>query len=211
MKKVGILGGTFNPPHKGHLHAAQQAQAALGLDHILLMPDNIPPHKALPVGSANTQQRLEMVRLAAQELPGAEVSELELQRGGRSYTVDTLTELTERHPEISYYFIMGTDMLLSLECWYHPEILCRLCTLVVVARDDADREAIAQAAARYREMWNARIEVVSCPALPVSSTELRLSQAACRELVPESVWQYIRQQQLYGGAEASRNGMEAEQ
>lgn len=204
MKKVGILGGTFNPPHNGHLHAARQAQRALGLDHIVLMPDNIPPHKVMPEGSANTQQRLEMVRLAARELPGAEVSELELERGGRSYTVDTLTELTGRNPDISYYFIMGTDMLLSLEKWYHPEILCRLCTLAVVARNDADREAIAQAAARYRTLWDARIAIVDCPALPMSSTQLRTEHGACRAMVPEAVWRYIQQQHLYGEREAER-------
>ena len=204
MKKVGILGGTFNPPHNGHLHAAWQAQRALGLDHILLMPDNIPPHKVMPEGSANTQQRLEMVRLAARELPGAEVSELELERGGRSYTVDTLTELTGRNPDISYYFIMGTDMLLSLDKWYHPEILCRLCTLAVVARNDEDREAIAQAAQRYRRLWDARIAIVDCPALPMSSTQLRTSHGACREMMPDSVWRYIQQQHLYGEREAEQ-------
>ncbi len=198
MKKVGILGGTFNPPHRGHLHAARQAQETLGLDHIVLMPDNIPPHKVLPEGSANTQQRLEMVRLAAQELPGAEVSELELCRGGRSYTVDTLTELTRQHPEISYYFIMGTDMALSLEKWYRPDELCRLCTLAVVARDEGDRQAIERAAERYRTMWDAQIVVVDCPALPVSSTELRTSCAACREMLPEPVWRYIQDHHLYG-------------
>ena len=81
MRKIGILGGTFNPPHNGHIHAARQAQQALGLDGIMFLPDNIPPHKELPVGSADTRQRLEMTRLAAQEIPGAEVSDIELRRG----------------------------------------------------------------------------------------------------------------------------------
>lgn len=198
MKKIGILGGTFNPPHNGHLHAARQAKRALGLDGILLMPDNIPPHKPLPEGSADAEQRLEMTRLAAQELPGAEVSDLELHRGGRSYTVDTLRELAEQHPDTEYYFIMGTDMLLSFDRWYQPEQICRLCVLTVVAREDDDREALEQAAARYRTRWNARVALVDAPALPMSSTQLRQSRTAWEDSVPERVLDYIKRHRLYG-------------
>ncbi|MDO5547678.1 MAG: nicotinate-nucleotide adenylyltransferase [Eubacteriales bacterium] len=198
MRKIGILGGTFNPPHNGHIHAARQAQLALGLDGIVLMPDNIPPHKVLPDGSANTQQRLEMTRLAAQEIPGAEVSDLELRRGGRSYTVDTLTELTRQNPDTEYHFIMGTDMVLTLDKWYRPEEICRLCALAIVARDERDRAAIAEAVRKYRADWDARIALVDCPALPMSSTALRGSKDAMAAMVPEPVLAYIREHRLYG-------------
>ena len=198
MKQIGILVGTFNPPHNGHIHAARQAQLALGLDGIVFLPDNIPPHKELPVGSADTHQRLEMTRLAAQEIPGAEVSDIELRRGGRSYTVDTLTELTAANPDTEYHFIMGTYMVLSLRRWYRPEEICRLCALAVVARDDADRAAIAQAVQEYRAEWNAVISIVDCPALPMSSTELRSSREALAQMVPASVLAYIQKNRLYG-------------
>ena len=198
MRRIGILGGTFNPPHNGHIHAARQAQRALGLDGIVLIPDNIPPHKIMPEGSADTQQRLEMTRLAAREIPGAEVSEMELRRGGRSYTVDTLTELIREHPDTAYHFIMGTDMMLSLDKWYRPEEICRLCALAVVARDETDRAAIAEAAERYRTIWRARIDVIDCPALPMSSTELRSSKESLAAMVPPAVLEYIRANRLYG-------------
>ncbi len=197
MRHIGILGGTFNPPHNGHIHAARQAQLALHLDGILLIPDNIPPHKQLPEHSADSQQRLEMTRLAAAELPNAEVSDMELNRGGRSYTVDTLTELTQAHPDVRYHFIMGTDMLLSFDRWYRPEEICRLASLAVVARDDADVQAIEQAAEGFRERWGAHIDVVRCPALPMSSTQLRADGAAGRTMVPASVAHYIEEHQLY--------------
>ena len=197
MKRIGILGGTFNPPHNGHIHAARQTKDALGLDGIWLMPDNIPPHKAMPAGSPDTCQRLEMTRLAAQEIPDAEVCELELYRGGRSYTVDTMTELTHRYPETAFHFIMGTDMLLTLDSWYRPQDICRLCALAVVAREDDDHEALEAAAQKYRLLWNARIDLVDCPALPMSSTELRTDPEACRAMVPDRVWEYIQKNRLY--------------
>ena len=93
MSRIGIMGGTFNPPHNGHVHAAQQAAQMLQFDRLLLIPDNVPPHKMLPHGSANSEQRLEMTRRMAAEIPGAEVCDMELKRGGRSYTADTLRML----------------------------------------------------------------------------------------------------------------------
>jgi nicotinate-nucleotide adenylyltransferase len=198
MRRLGILGGTFNPPHNGHIHAARQTQLALGLDGIVLMPDNIPPHKIMPEGSADTRQRLAMTQLAAKEIPGAAVSDLELRRGGRSYTVDTLTELVRQNPDTEYHFIMGTDMLLTLDKWYRPEEICRLCALAVVARDEKDRAAIAEAAGRYEKIWNARIDRIDCPALPMSSTALRESKDSLAAMVPESVLKYIKENQLYG-------------
>lgn len=201
MRKIGILGGTFNPPHNGHIHAARQTQLALGLDGIVLLPDNIPPHKTMPDGSANTRQRLEMTRLAAQEIPGAVVSDIELRRGGRSYTVDTLTELVGQNPNTEYHFIMGTDMVLTLDKWYRPEEICRLCALAVVARDEKDRAAIAEAIRKYQADWNARIDLIDCPALPMSSTELRESKETLEEMVPETVLEYIKENRLYGWKE----------
>ena len=198
MKRVGILGGTFNPPHNGHIYAAKQTQKALKLDKILLIPDNIPPHKQLPKNSADSRQRLEMTHLAAKEIPSAEVSDMELKRGGTSYTVDTLAQLKSERPDDMLYFIMGTDMLLSFESWYKPQRILNLCTLAVVSRDKDDESSIKQEAEKLRQKWNKEIEIISCPALPVSSTDLRADAEKGKNMVPQSIAEYIQKNHLYG-------------
>lgn len=195
--RIGIMGGTFNPPHNGHVHAAQQAAQALRFDRLLLIPDNVPPHKTLPKGSASGEQRLEMTRRMAKLIPGAEASDMELRRGGRSYTAETLRRLTAEHPGSELYFIMGTDMLLTLDQWREPEVICALATLAVIARDEADRTAIARKAAWLKDKWQARVAIVDCPALPVSSTEVRADRQRCREMVPAEIFAYIERQNLY--------------
>ncbi len=197
MSRIGILGGTFNPPHNGHIHAARQAVETLRLDEMLLMPDNIPPHKTMPTGSATGAQRLEMARLAAEEIPRARAIDIELRRGGRSYTVDTMRRLRQALPDDTLYLLMGTDMLLTLEQWREPQALCQLVRLAVVARDARDREAIARKALLLRETWRAEIDVIDCPALPVSSTNLRADRALCRRMTPDSVFAYIQREKLY--------------
>lgn len=191
------MGGTFNPPHNGHVHAARQAAQALQFDRLLLIPDNVPPHKTLPKGSASGEQRLEMTRRMAKLIPGAEASDMELQRGGRSYTAETLRRLTAEHPGSELYFIMGTDMLLTLDQWREPEVICALATLAVIARDEADRTAIARKAVWLKDKWQARVAIVDCPALPVSSTEVRADRQRCREMVPAEIFAYIERQNLY--------------
>ena len=166
-------------------------------DRLLLIPDNIPPHKTMPEHSATSMQRLEMTRCMAEEIPHAQVTDMELTRGGRSYTVDTLRRLKETYPDSILYFIMGTDMLLSFDRWREPENICRLAHLVVIARDECDRRAIARKASWLKQTWQAQVEIVDCPALPVSSTEIRADRARCREMVPEKVFAYITAHQLY--------------
>lgn len=197
MSRIGIMGGTFNPPHNGHVHAAQEAGKALRFDRLLLIPDNVPPHKTLPHGAANSEQRLEMTRRMAADIPGAEACDIELKRGGRSYTVDTLRALHKKYPGADFFLIIGTDMLLTLDQWREPEALCELASFAVVARDADDRSAIAEKAAWLEQTWRARITVVDCPALPVSSTQVRADRALCREMVPPAVYAYIVQQGLY--------------
>lgn len=197
MSRIGIMGGTFNPPHNGHVHAARQAVQALQFDRLLLIPDNVPPDKVLPHGAANSEQRLEMTRRMAADIPGAEACDIELKRGGRSYTVDTLRTLHRQYPGADFFLIIGTDMLLTLDQWREPEALCELASFAVVARDADDRSAIAEKAAWLEQTWHARITVVDCPALPVSSTQVRADRALCREMVPPAVYAYIVQQGLY--------------
>lgn len=197
MKRIGILGGTFNPPHNGHIHAARSVKQALGLDGILLIPDNLPPHKELPARSATPEQRLDMTRIAAASIPGAQVTDMELTRGGRSYTVDTLRALTAQQPDTAWYFIMGTDMLTSFHHWWQPKEICKLCTLAVIARDEGDWAAITQAADRLTRDMGAHIEIVDVPPLPGSSTQLRADPEACRRFVPPELYRYIVEHGLY--------------
>ena len=136
--RTGILGGTFNPPHLGHLRAAQLAHDTLALDRVLFIPTNIPPHKALPEHTATAADRCEMVRLLTKDTPWAQLDTMEIDRGGASYTVDTLHALHARG-ETDLYLIVGTDMLLSFDrIWRAPDEIVQLCTLAVCARTQDD-------------------------------------------------------------------------
>ena len=121
--RIGIYGGTFNPPHLGHLTAAKAAFELLRLDRLLLIPASQPPHKALPAGSPSAEQRLALTRLAAEQLElgdRVEVLDIELRRQGKSYTVDTLEELRRQYPGAELWLLMGTDMFLTFQAWREP-------------------------------------------------------------------------------------------
>ncbi|MHB1810449.1 MAG: nicotinate-nicotinamide nucleotide adenylyltransferase, partial [Solirubrobacteraceae bacterium] len=121
--RVGVLGGTFNPPHEGHLALALHALHALDLDEVLLVPSHTPPHKPALDGSADPRQRLAMCALAVEGRGGVSVSELEVRRGGPSYTVDTLSEAHDANPDAELTLIMGADVALTLPSWRHPGAL----------------------------------------------------------------------------------------
>ena len=149
--RTGILGGTFNPPHLGHLHAAELAHDALRLDRVLFIPTNLPPHKALPENTASPEARCEMVRRLTADRPWAQLDTLEIDRGGASYTVDTLRALHGRG-ETDLYLIIGTDMLLSFDrSWRAPDEIARLATLAVCARENEDWDALREKAAEEVE------------------------------------------------------------
>ena len=202
--KTGIMGGTFNPPHYGHLHAAERVREALGLDRVLFIPTNLPPHKKMPAGSADTAQRCEMVQLMLRDKPWAELSTIEIDRGGASYTVDTLRALhqTERYGEL--FLIMGTDMLMMLDYgWREPEEICKLCTLAVVARKLGEQQDLQQKAQKLRQTYQADIRLVDSPVVEISSTELRGGQAL-EQMLPPAVHQFIVRNKLYTYAEGHR-------
>ena len=139
MKKVGLLGGTFNPPHIGHLIMANEVKHALHLDEVRLMPTSIPPHKADP-SDATPEQRLHMVKLAVSESPGLTASSFEVDRGGVSYTFDTMTALTEQEPDTHFHFIIGGDMIDMLHRWYRIDDLMKIVTFVGVGRPGTNGE-----------------------------------------------------------------------
>ena len=199
MERIGIYGGTFNPPHLGHIQAAKAAAQALGLSKLLLIPGNIAPHKVLPPGSPAPEQRLEMLRLAAQDAPELEVSDLELRREGISYTYETILALKEQYPQAQLFLLMGTDMFASFDTWKNTDIILENATLGVLCRGDkGEQQAIAQKAAQLAGQ-GARVELVNNPVLAISSTQLRrLIAFGCGDpFLPEPVAAYIRQPGLY--------------
>lgn len=131
-RRIGIYGGTFNPPHSGHVHLARTLAQALGLERVLIIPANLPPHKQAHE-LASGADRMEMCRLAFPDEP-FEISGLELSRGGKSYTCDTLAALQKQYGNAEFYLFMGTDMLLSFHQWRNPGEILRMCRLAVAAR-----------------------------------------------------------------------------
>lgn len=198
--RIAIYGGSYNPPHRGHLRAAKAAMETLSPDRFLLIPAKEPPHKSLPEGSPGPAERLALTEAMARELPGAEVSDLELSMAGASYTVRTLERLRERWPEAELVFLVGTDMFLSLDTWREPERLMALASVGVFQRAGGEKAAIEAAAEKYRRAYGATVYVIESEPLEISSSELRerLPRREGREYLPEAVYEHIIRRRLYG-------------
>ena len=203
MARIGIYGGSFNPPHLGHVFAARNARQLLGLDKILLIPAAIPPHKAVAEGSPDGETRLALTELAIAGEPGMEVSRIELDRSGPSYTVDTLRTLRESYAQDELYLLMGTDMFLSFFQWREPETIAKLAVPVCMARVRAD-EALSGQLQAQKDAMQAAFGV--CPiilqndCLELSSTEARrlLFFGIADEALHPDVLSMIEREQLYG-------------
>ena len=203
--KIGVYGGTFNPPHLGHLTAARSVFELLNLDLLLLIPAGLPPHKELPAGSPTPEQRLEMTRLAGEQLGlGDKVRtlDIELERGGRSFTSDTLAQLREQYPDSELWLLMGTDMFLTLQTWHEPEKILSLAGVAAFGRTEEDTEELfsAQRDYLYRTYPQARIFTLTLPGvIDVSSTELRekLAKGRGANLLAPAVYGYILREGLY--------------
>jgi nicotinate-nucleotide adenylyltransferase len=200
VARIGILGGTFNPPHIGHVACARAAADELGLDGVWLMPVAAPPHKRAQQ-DPGAEHRLALCRLAADDDERLSASALEIERGGASYTVDTLAALRARRPDDELTFVAGGDMALSLPDWREPERVLELATFAVVEREGAGREQIA---ARLGALRGADgIVFFDMPRVDVSSSLVRERVAAGESvdgLVPAAVARYIAQRGLYRGA-----------
>ena len=215
--RIGIYGGSFNPPHLGHLAAARAAMAALGLDRLVFVPAGVPPHKELAPGSPGLEQRLEMTGIAADQLlmPGAvEVWDTELHREGKSYTADTLEEAAARWPGDELWLLMGTDMFLTLHQWREPGRILELAGVCAFGRTEADGEAVFAPQREFlrKTYQGARIATITVPGLvDVSSTRLRelLARGEGRDFLPEAVYGYILREKLYGThADLKRLGLD---
>jgi nicotinate-nucleotide adenylyltransferase len=200
MPDLGIVGGTFNPPHIGHLIMAQEALEQLGLESVILMPVAQPPHKEADA-DPGADVRLELCRVATADDDRVSVSELEIERGGPSYTVDTLRALHDRLPEHDLTFIVGGDMAHSLPSWREPEAILDMARLAVAERDGLRREDIAHRLAPLHP--GDRVAFFDMPRIDLSSSAIRDRVAAgrtIRYLVPDPVAEAIRSRRLYRNA-----------
>lgn len=198
MTAVGILGGTFNPPHLAHMVCASEARAQLSLERVLLVPTGVPPHKPMD-DEPGPMHRLEMCRLALGEhRDWLQVSAIEINRDGPSYTVDTLREIHATHPGDELTFIVGGDVAWSLPAWHEPEAILELASVAVAERAGARREEVR---ARLAGMAGAhRISYIDVPRLDISSSALRRRVREGRPidyLVADAVADYIDQRRLY--------------
>lgn len=199
--RIGIYGGSFNPPHLGHMAAVRAALDRLGLDKLVLIPTSQPPHKQLAPGSPSLQQRLAMTALVADQLgPSVEMWDVELQRGGTSYTLHTLEQAQQRWPQDEIWLLMGSDMFLTLEEWYEPERIMKMVEICAFARSQQDVQQCAQHRKYLEETYGARIRIIEIPdLLEVSSTQIRawLAQGKGGAFLSQPVYGYILREKLY--------------
>ncbi len=200
MKRIGIMGGTFDPVHNGHLLLGKQAYEEYGLDEIWYMPSHIPPHKKDHKITAS-EDRIEMLRLALRDLPYCVVSEFEMKREGNTYTAHTLALLKDEYPDHQFYFIIGADSLYQIERWYHPEKVMALTSLLVSGREYEDAERSFDEQIEYlTEKYGAKIYPLHNEEVDIASADIRRRIAEGKSItkdVPESVEQYIMAHGLY--------------
>lgn len=201
MKKIAMFGGSFNPPHLGHFQLAEIVINRLELDALFLIPVFTPPHKA---GSdmAAAEHRLNMCRIFERYDPKIKTSDIEITRGGSSYTVDTLKRLKVLYPDSKLYLIVGADMYMTLQSWKNPEKICDLATICTVSRNTDDVK-ILKNHSRFLKRFNCESVIISDTVMSVSSTQVRNSIKSGEQadgLVLPEVWDYIHIHGLYGTA-----------
>jgi nicotinate-nucleotide adenylyltransferase len=196
VARVGILGGTFNPPHLGHLRCATAAHVELSLDRILIVVAGVPPHKEIPE-DPGVEDRLAMCELVAALEPWLEVSDAEARRPGPSYTITTLLEHHARQPGDELTLIVGGDMAMSLPTWHQPDAILSLASLAVAERSGVRRAEVLE---QVRLAGGDRVDFLDMPRLDVSSSLVRRRARdghQIRDLVPDAVADYIQQRRLY--------------
>jgi len=198
-RRLGILGGTFNPIHLGHLLVAQDALEQMGLHSVKFIPSATPPHKA-PEALASGRDRMHMIHLAIRGNERFEADDIEIRRGGKSYSVDTLTELTRRDPRSDFYFIIGADSLRELHLWREVARLVQLCTFVTVPRPGFKPMPVVDPRLDPATRQLLRQNVLRGHACDIASRDIRARVAKgqpIRYLVPDAVYECIRRRRLY--------------
>lgn len=206
MAKIGILGGTFDPIHNGHLTLGRRAMDQFSLDQVWFMPSGHPPHKQDHQVTGGEERR-DMVQLAIAGTPGFVCSELELWRGGNTYTAQTLSLLREVCPGQVFYFIIGADSLYEIENWFHPELVMSQCVLLAAGRPYRREHRSLEDQVRYlSRTYGAQIALLDFQEIDISSEQIRrmVSEGkSIRGLVPEDVEAYIRRRGLYVRAQSA--------
>ncbi|MEG0614483.1 MAG: nicotinate (nicotinamide) nucleotide adenylyltransferase [Oscillospiraceae bacterium] len=198
MSSIAIFGGTFNPIHNGHINFAEHIKNELKIDKIIIVPTKIPPHKSA-ANLESDNDRLNMCRLAIDGHDGFEVSDYEISRGDISYTINTLNHFKELFPKDKLYFIMGSDMFLSLQTWKKFEEILSLSTIITASREDGDLKKIQAQVEKFRQ-YNAEIVILSFKPYEISSTEVRNLIKFGRNYhcyLPKKIVQYISEKKLY--------------
>ena len=196
MQKVGIMGGTFNPIHNGHIQLAKCAYETLKLDKVLFMPSG---NSYLKKNVLDAKHRVAMTQAAIADCPNFELSLVEVEREGNTYTYDTLQRMTAKHPDTDYYFILGADSLLYIDKWKEPEIIFALCTLVCAVRDDSDMNVLRNKGEELAKL-GAKIVYLNMDKVDISSTAIREGVrlgSDISDMVPCKVLDYIKQEHLY--------------
>jgi nicotinate-nucleotide adenylyltransferase len=197
--KIGIMGGTFDPIHTGHLIIGEYARTTLDLDKIIFIPVGLPPHKDNSKVSTS-RRRLEMTKLAINSNPYFYLSSIEVDRKEITYTIDTIKELKKIYKEDELYFIIGGDSLFEIEKWKDFAQLIRLCKFVVLERPGRTKEEIEQKKIELKLSYKIQLEKIYSPLIDISSTEIRervKNNLSIKYLVPESVETYIMYHKLY--------------
>lgn len=197
--KLGILGGTFNPIHIGHLLLAEAALAEAGLDGVMFLPSGYSYMKdsdeILPA-----EERLTITKLAISEQPAFFASDMEIKREGNTYTYETLSTIKAMHPDTELYFIMGADCLFTIESWKCPDMIFGTCTLIAAVRDDVDMEELKKQAEKLKQKYDAKIILLPFLKTEISSTTIRerMKQGkSIRYMVPSAVRTYLEERNFY--------------
>lgn len=199
--KIGIMGGTFDPIHIGHLLLGQFAYEDFALDEIWFLPNGNPPHKQTKEGEEALRHRVEMVRLAISDAPHFKLCLHEAKATGHSYTYKTMQELGALYPEYDFYFILGADSLFAIEQWRYYREIFPTCTILAAMRDDKDVADMLAQIDYLKQRYGAKIELLRAPLLEISSTTIRRRAARGQSIyymVPASVADYIKEHHLYG-------------
>jgi len=194
------MGGTFNPIHLGHLAIAQAALDAIPLDRVLFIPNASPPHKEISSGKTSGEHRINMVKLAIEGNPDFRICTIESFGGEREYTVNTLRNLRDLFPSDEFYFIAGSDAVISMNNWKSPDEIFALCKIIAAHRAGESESELFHAVEELKTTHNAEIFVINMPPFDISSTEVREKAAADKSiehLVPDKVDKYISDEKLY--------------
>lgn len=206
--KIGIMGGTFDPIHIGHLLLGQFAYENFNLDEVWYLPNGNPPHKETDETEAALHHRIDMVQLATADIPYFKVNLFEATAEEHSYTYSTMREFNRLYPEHEFYFILGADSLFSFEKWKHFREIFPACVILAAMRDDKDADSMRSQIRYLRARYNARIELLQAPLVEISSTTIRQRAGkglSVRYMVPDCVADYMTEHRLYRDSSPTMN------